>query len=158
MPVRGGRIARLFQLIALLKGPSSWNGRRLAEHFGTSLRDFLTYLVVTSRPLSPSDRLEWARLNQVVKDNRNARQEGTVSLRSSGSGGVAAGREASAEFTEGNESGRRTGNPSDSGMRFATPGLGERDNQSYAHEPIGSASEGALPTAAALLDRHLRPR
>jgi predicted DNA-binding transcriptional regulator YafY len=39
MPVRGGRIARLFQLIALLKGPSSWNGRRLAEHFRTTRRN-----------------------------------------------------------------------------------------------------------------------
>jgi len=39
MPVRGGRIARLLQLIALLKGPTSWNGRRLAEHFGTTRRN-----------------------------------------------------------------------------------------------------------------------
>lgn len=39
MPVRGGRIARLFQLIALLKGPSCWDGRRLAEHFRTTRRN-----------------------------------------------------------------------------------------------------------------------
>jgi predicted DNA-binding transcriptional regulator YafY len=39
MAVRGARIARLLKLIALLKGPTGWNGRRLAEHFGTSRRN-----------------------------------------------------------------------------------------------------------------------
>jgi predicted DNA-binding transcriptional regulator YafY len=39
MPVRGQRLARLLKLIALLRGPSAWNARRLAEHFGTSRRN-----------------------------------------------------------------------------------------------------------------------
>lgn len=37
--MRGRRLQRLLQVIALLRGPSSWNARRLAEHFNTSRRN-----------------------------------------------------------------------------------------------------------------------
>ena len=39
MSVRGARLSRLLRLISLLKGPSVWTGRTLAEHFGTSRRN-----------------------------------------------------------------------------------------------------------------------
>jgi len=39
MSVRGSRLSRLLRLISLLKGPSVWTGRTLAEHFGTSRRN-----------------------------------------------------------------------------------------------------------------------
>ena len=39
MPVRGQRLARLLKLIALLRGPTCWHARKLAEHFGTSRRN-----------------------------------------------------------------------------------------------------------------------
>lgn len=37
--MRGIRLHRLIQVLALLRGPSSWNARRLAEHFQTSRRN-----------------------------------------------------------------------------------------------------------------------
>lgn len=37
--MRGRRLHRLLQLIALLRGPTSWNAPRLAEHFQTSRRN-----------------------------------------------------------------------------------------------------------------------
>ena len=37
--VRGKRLNRLLQIIALLRGPTSYNARRLAEHFGVSRRN-----------------------------------------------------------------------------------------------------------------------
>ncbi len=37
--MRGVRLHRLFQVIALLRGPTSWNARRLADHFQTSRRN-----------------------------------------------------------------------------------------------------------------------
>lgn len=37
--MRGLRLHRLIQIIALLRGPRSWNARRLAEHFETSRRN-----------------------------------------------------------------------------------------------------------------------
>lgn len=46
MSVRGSRLARLLKVIALLRGPSSWNARRLAEHFGTSKRNVLRDILV----------------------------------------------------------------------------------------------------------------
>jgi predicted DNA-binding transcriptional regulator YafY len=39
MSVRGSRLSRLLRLISLLKGPSVWTGRTLAEYFGTSRRN-----------------------------------------------------------------------------------------------------------------------
>ena len=39
MSVRGSRLSRLLRLISLLKGPSVWTGRTLANHFGTSRRN-----------------------------------------------------------------------------------------------------------------------
>ncbi len=44
--VRGKRLNRLLQLIALLRGPTSWNARRLAEHFQTSRRNVYRDLAV----------------------------------------------------------------------------------------------------------------
>ena len=37
--MRGKRLARILRYISLFKGPTSWNARRLAEHFGTSSRN-----------------------------------------------------------------------------------------------------------------------
>ncbi|HJT77045.1 MAG TPA: HTH domain-containing protein, partial [Gemmataceae bacterium] len=37
--MRGVRLHRLLQFIALLRGPTSWNAPRLAEHFQTSRRN-----------------------------------------------------------------------------------------------------------------------
>ena len=37
--MRGIRLHRLLRVLALLRGPSSWNARRLAEHFQTSRRN-----------------------------------------------------------------------------------------------------------------------
>lgn len=37
--MRGRRLQRLIQIIALLRGPTSYNARRLARHFGGSLRN-----------------------------------------------------------------------------------------------------------------------
>lgn len=37
--MRGKRLGRLLQIIALLRGSSSWNARRLADHFQTSRRN-----------------------------------------------------------------------------------------------------------------------
>jgi predicted DNA-binding transcriptional regulator YafY len=39
MSVRGSRLSRLLRLISLLRGPSAWTGKTLAEHFGTSRRN-----------------------------------------------------------------------------------------------------------------------
>lgn len=39
MSVRGSRLSRLLRLISLLRGPSAWTGRTLADHFGTSRRN-----------------------------------------------------------------------------------------------------------------------
>ncbi len=44
--MRGRRLHRLLQLIALLRGPTSWNARRLAEHFCTSRRNVYRDLAV----------------------------------------------------------------------------------------------------------------
>ncbi|MFL5342503.1 MAG: helix-turn-helix transcriptional regulator [Gemmataceae bacterium] len=44
--MRGRRLHRLLQVIALLRGPTSWNARRLAEHFGTSRRNIHRDLAV----------------------------------------------------------------------------------------------------------------
>lgn len=45
-PVRGKRLNRLLQIIALLRGPTSWNARRLAEHFQTTRRNVYRDLAV----------------------------------------------------------------------------------------------------------------
>ncbi len=44
--MRGKRLNRLLQVIALLRGPTSWNVRRLAEHFHTSRRNIYRDLAV----------------------------------------------------------------------------------------------------------------
>lgn len=44
--VRGIRLHRLLKLIALLKGPSSYNARRLGEHFGISRRNVYRDLAI----------------------------------------------------------------------------------------------------------------
>ena len=44
--VRGIRLHRLLKLIALLRGASSYNARRLAEHFQTSRRNVYRDLAV----------------------------------------------------------------------------------------------------------------
>lgn len=44
--MRGIRLHRLLQLIALLRGPSSYNARRLAEHFGISRRNVYRDLAI----------------------------------------------------------------------------------------------------------------
>jgi len=44
--VRGIRLHRLLKLIALLRGPSSYNARRLAEHFHTSRRNVYRDLAI----------------------------------------------------------------------------------------------------------------
>jgi len=44
--MRGRRLHRLLQIIYLLRGPTSWNARRLAEHFQTSRRNIYRDLAV----------------------------------------------------------------------------------------------------------------
>lgn len=44
--MRGRRLQRLLQVIALLRGPSSWNARRLAEHFNASRRNIYRDLAI----------------------------------------------------------------------------------------------------------------
>lgn len=44
--MRGKRLHRLLGLIKLLQGPSSWNARRLAEHFETSQRNLYRDLAI----------------------------------------------------------------------------------------------------------------
>ncbi len=44
--MRGRRLQRLLQLIALLRGPTSWNAPRLADHFHTSRRNVYRDLAV----------------------------------------------------------------------------------------------------------------
>ena len=44
--MRGKRLNRLLQLIPLLRGPTSWNARRLAEHFQTSRRNIYRDLAI----------------------------------------------------------------------------------------------------------------
>lgn len=44
--MRGKRLHRLLQVIALLRGPSSWNARRLAEHFHTTRRNIYRDLAI----------------------------------------------------------------------------------------------------------------
>jgi predicted DNA-binding transcriptional regulator YafY len=44
--MRGRRLQRLLQVIALLRGPSSWNARRLADHFQSSRRNIYRDLAI----------------------------------------------------------------------------------------------------------------
>lgn len=44
--MRGKRLHRLLQVIALLRGPTAWNARKLAEHFGTSRRNIYRDLAI----------------------------------------------------------------------------------------------------------------
>lgn len=44
--MRGKRLARLLRYIVLFRGPTSWNARRLAEHFGCSRRNIYRDLAV----------------------------------------------------------------------------------------------------------------
>jgi len=54
--MRGRRLQRLLQVIALLRGPSSWNARRLAEHFNASRRNIYRDLAILELSGVPSPK------------------------------------------------------------------------------------------------------